>query len=332
MPILLQPEAPSEIDYPSSDGKPMAETGFHLNTMLWLRLALEDLRDSRHDDSYIATDMFWYWEEGNPKACVAPDMMIIPGAGKHERYSFFTWREEGRIPAVVFEIASKSTWRLNLGKSRFQYEKLGVAEYFLFDPLGEHLEPRLRLFQLTNGRYVEHLDQGDGLVSKILQARFVPEATMLRVIDLIENKPVLTRSERVEEAYRISREATERVDLLELRAGEEKTRADAQQTLAEQLRQSAEQEKARAEEERIRTEQEKARAEHEKMQAEKERALAEEQRQRADLEKAAAERERERSRFLNAEVARLKEILQKAGIPDSALPINEKKEDKADES
>lgn len=81
MPILLQPEAPSEIDYPSSDGKPMAETGFHLNTMLWLRLALEDLRDSRHDDSYIATDMFWYWEEGNPKACVAPDMMIIPGMG-----------------------------------------------------------------------------------------------------------------------------------------------------------------------------------------------------------------------------------------------------------
>ena len=35
-------------------------------------------------DVFIASDIFWYWEEGNPKACIAPDVMVVPGVQPRE--------------------------------------------------------------------------------------------------------------------------------------------------------------------------------------------------------------------------------------------------------
>ena len=91
----------AEIDYPSGDGQPMAETGIHVQAIVWLHQALQDFFHDRHD-VYIASDQFWYWEEGNVNARVAPDVMVVPGVGGHLRRSYFSWRE-GSVPAVVFE-------------------------------------------------------------------------------------------------------------------------------------------------------------------------------------------------------------------------------------
>ena len=50
-------------------------------------------------------------------------------------------------------MASENTWREDLGEKRRLYERLGVREYFLFDPEGEYLRPRLIGFRLVEGRY-----------------------------------------------------------------------------------------------------------------------------------------------------------------------------------
>ena len=88
---------------------------------------------------FIASDIFWYWEEGNPSACISPDVMVVPGVrprDPRERRSFFSWEEGGAVPAVVFEMASRSTWREDVDEKFDRYEQLGVREYFLFDPEG----------------------------------------------------------------------------------------------------------------------------------------------------------------------------------------------------
>ncbi|MGL5095583.1 MAG: Uma2 family endonuclease, partial [Planctomycetia bacterium] len=91
-----------EIDYPSSDGQPMAETGIHVQAIILLHQALEDFFQGR-PDVFIASDMFWYWKEGDSTEKTAPDVMVVPGVGNHDRRSYFSWEEGGAVPAVVFE-------------------------------------------------------------------------------------------------------------------------------------------------------------------------------------------------------------------------------------
>src|SRR5215475_7189396 len=139
------------IHYPETDGKPMAETDVHIDVLIYLR---EALRDHFRDDPrvYVAGNMLFYYEEGNPAACVAPDVFVVQGVAKGERRTYRLW-EEGQPPAVVFEITSRSTRLEDLGTKRALYSMLGVQEYFLYDPLGEYLQPPLQGYWLQEGEY-----------------------------------------------------------------------------------------------------------------------------------------------------------------------------------
>ncbi len=208
---------PTEVFYPESDGQPMGETGFHVVALLLLHQALKShLAASGRTDSYVASDMFLYYEEGNPKASKAPDVMVILGVDGHQRRTFKTW-EEHAVPTVIFEISSDETWREDLHNKRDLYARLGVAEYFLFDPLGDCLVPRLQGFRLQEGRYVPlGASEAGTLESRALGLRLVPEEGMLRLINARTGEPILTEEEKE--------------DLLEkerIRGEHERQRADA---------------------------------------------------------------------------------------------------------
>ena len=117
----MAPPNPEEIEYPASDGQPMAETGIHVQAILLLYATLVDALPTT---DFVAADMFWYWEQGQPKSCVVPDVMVVNGVVRSDRRSFFTWREGGAVPCVVFEMASEHTWREDLGEKRQLYERL----------------------------------------------------------------------------------------------------------------------------------------------------------------------------------------------------------------
>ena len=51
--------------YPDSDGKPMGETDYHIASLVYLREAMQTF--FRDVEIYVATNMFFYYEEGNPK-------------------------------------------------------------------------------------------------------------------------------------------------------------------------------------------------------------------------------------------------------------------------
>lgn len=140
------------VSYPESDGKPMGETDHHRNLMTDLIFALRWFLINVQ--AYVAGNLFIYYQEGNPKAVVAPDVFVIPGAVQRQRRVYQAWKEGGRLPEVVIELTSKRTAKDDQERKPPIYARLGVAEYFLFDPFGDYLQPQLQGFRLVQGAYV----------------------------------------------------------------------------------------------------------------------------------------------------------------------------------
>jgi len=144
------PDVEDGVYYPSSDGKPMAETDFHVLAIRLLLDALEDVFATRND-VYVAGNVNWFWERGNPRRRRAPDVMVVCGVEKGPRRSLRSWREWGAVPAACFEMASERTWKKNLGQVKDDYEAAGVKEYFVFDPTREYLEAPILGFRRRGG-------------------------------------------------------------------------------------------------------------------------------------------------------------------------------------
>ena len=142
----------TEIHYPETDGKPMAETDTHRDQMMDL---IYCLRKWFRDDPqvYVAGNLLLYYEEGNPQASVAPDVFVVRGVEDHRRPIYRLW-EEGKGPDLVIEVTSKNTKLEDLGNKRALYADMGVREYFIFDPLSEWLTPTLALYRLAGREYV----------------------------------------------------------------------------------------------------------------------------------------------------------------------------------
>ncbi|MGH8059479.1 MAG: Uma2 family endonuclease [Candidatus Entotheonellia bacterium] len=180
--------------YPESDGKPMGESDVHIDGLIYLR---EALRDYFRDDPqvYVAGNMFLYYEEGNPSACVAPDVFVVHGVAKAERRTYKLW-EEGQPPTVVLEITSRGTRLEDLGTKRALYAMLGVREYFVYDPLGEYLRPPLQGYQLQEGEYQRIAPASEGvLVSQILGLELWVEEGRIRVVNPATGERLLTPAE-----------------------------------------------------------------------------------------------------------------------------------------
>ena len=190
---IVETNAPP-IEYPSGDGQPMAETWLHVQAIMLLHQALEDFFRPR-TDVFVASDLFWYWQEGRPDHKIAPDVMVVPGVEVRPRRSFFSWEEGGAVPAVVFEMASEGTWRDDLDDKFDQYERLGVKEYFLFDPEGVHLVPQLQGYRRSGTAY-RRLRQTE--LTSELGFGLRADDVMLRLIDLKTGHPFPTRAEAVE--------------------------------------------------------------------------------------------------------------------------------------
>ena len=144
---------PAAVEYPCSDGQPMAETPVHRRCMTYLIDALErHLRTEVRCPAYVSGNMFLYYEEGNPRAVVASDVFVALGVPDRDRDTFLLW-EESKGPDFVVEVTSRSTRREDQGRKREVYARLGVSEYILYDPRAEYLNPPLRGFRLRGGVY-----------------------------------------------------------------------------------------------------------------------------------------------------------------------------------
>jgi Uma2 family endonuclease len=224
-----------EIEYPESDGKPMAESDVHREVMMHVIEVLQDhfLADS---EVYVTGNLLLYYEQGNRSASLAPDVFVVRGVPKGRRKTYLLWRE-GKTPCFVLEATSDSTRREDLVTKKKRYARLGVEEYFLFDPLGDYLRPRFQGLRLVRGEYQPIRPGADGsLVSRTIGIAFLPQGTSLRMADVETGRPLLGYAEwkaRAEEETAARRAAEQRA--VQERAGREGAEARAAEAEARAL-------------------------------------------------------------------------------------------------
>ena len=129
--------APAKVDYPSSDGQPMAESDYQRTPLSY---AVDRLRRHfRHrDDVYVSGNLFIYYEAGNSEAAVAPDVFVVLGTSNADRRQLpSVGGAQG--PDFVLEITSRRTYREDQVKKRELYRSLGVQEYWQYDPTRDYL-------------------------------------------------------------------------------------------------------------------------------------------------------------------------------------------------
>jgi Uma2 family endonuclease len=207
------PEPPVRNGYPTSDGRPMAETDRHRLLMIDLQQALQDWF-ADDPNIYISGNLLLFYEKGNKRRHVSPDIFVVFGIANHERPNYLLW-EEGRGPNVVIELTSSSTRKEDTNKKFKLYQDvLRVPEYFLFDPFGDYLQPRLQGYRLVQGKYRPMPVKGGQLLSRQLNLILEPVEKVLRLVDPDSRQRIPTRAE--------ARRAAEQAK----RAAEERTRAE----------------------------------------------------------------------------------------------------------
>ncbi len=108
----------------------------------------------------------------------------------------------------MLEVTSRSTRREDTVTKRDIYAALGVREYFLFDPLGEYLRPRLQGFRLIDGSYEPMTPREHGsLLSDVLGLELHPRGEQLRLNDPESGDWLLTYAEQAARAEAAEAEA-----------------------------------------------------------------------------------------------------------------------------
>ena len=233
---------PARVEYPSSDGRPMAENDAQRAAIMYAIGALE-LRFADRPDVYVSGDLLIYYEEGNPRASAAPDAFVVFGAERRQRMTYKLW-EEPKAPDFALEVASANTWREDEGPKRGLYERLGVREYWQYDPTGEHLGVRLKGWRLVDGAYeaqpvVASLDGTRFLRSETLGLELRVKGEEMYFLDPATGERLLSHAE--EHSARIAAEAERRAEASARRDAEERARtAESEKRVEASARRAAE--------------------------------------------------------------------------------------------
>ena len=195
------PSAPTETAdlYPESDGKPMAETERHFRELLKNFNRIEN-HFAHIPDVYVLGDMMMYYEEGNPRKSISPDIFVAFGIGKKERRIYKIW-EEGKPPDFILEFASKGTYHNDLTRKVQLYAEIGIPEYFVYDVDRRYLPAPLLGFRLIGDDYVEIASLATGgLPSVTLGLEFHALDDSLGIYDPEAEAWLKTSAERAEDA------------------------------------------------------------------------------------------------------------------------------------
>ena len=217
----------TSVKYPESDGKPMGETDEHREEMIRLAQLLK--RFFAGQKVYVSGDLLVYYEQGNPKKFVVPDVFVVKGIQPQKRRFYKLWVEH-RVPDVIIEVTSRKTKKKDTTQKPDLYRQLHVPEYFLFDPTQDYLDPPLQGYRLVNGGYEAIIaDEQGALTSQQLGMRLVPQGGQLGLFRLDTGERLLTADEALAaqtEALQAKCEALAAAEAELVRLREELSRKD----------------------------------------------------------------------------------------------------------
>ncbi|RKU09596.1 Uma2 family endonuclease [Candidatus Poribacteria bacterium] len=215
--------------YPESDGEPMAETPRHQQVMIDCMDVLRN-RFRGIPDVYIAGNMFLYYEEGNPRKSVSPDVFMVRGVSKQELRTYKTWKQQPFLDFVL-EAASPSTYTRDFNEKIEIYAKiLKVKAYCIYDPYYE-IDPYFVGFRLVGEVYEEIPFVNGRIPLEVLGLELGEHEGVLRFYDPVKSAWLLTSEERVAQES-LARQAAEsraqhaEAELEKLRAALERLESD----------------------------------------------------------------------------------------------------------
>jgi Uma2 family endonuclease len=182
---------PREIEYyydsHSTEEDLMGETAFHAALVRYLVDVLTRLFEEQ--PCAIHTNLNVYQTTNGMEYPLAPDVAVFKGIIYRLIRSWKVGRT-GPAPQVVFEIASSETWAKDLGEKPTKYARMGVLEYYAYDPN----EPTLpqsgsrRLFGWQRDPQKDVMRSmkpvsGGALWSPQLESWLVPDGVILRLYD-----------------------------------------------------------------------------------------------------------------------------------------------------
>ena len=185
------------VEYPETDGLPMAE---NTQQFRWIVTIKEGIEALFRDDPlvFVAGDLFWYPVEGDPTIRTAPDALVAFGRPRGDRRSYRQWDEDGVAPQVVFEVLSPGN-RFGEMLRKFQfYERYGVEEYYLYDPDHNRLEGWRRAEE-----HLREIEPLHGWTSPRLGIRFEWTDAGLRLLRP-DGRPLETYQELATRAERLA--------------------------------------------------------------------------------------------------------------------------------
>ena len=222
------------VEYPESDGEPMAETPKHQQVMIdCMDIMRSHFREVT--DVYIGGNMFLYYEEGNPRKSISPDVFMVRGVSKKELRVYKTWEQPPTLDFVL-EVASPGTFEKDFTVKKEIYAKiLQVKEYYIYDPYHE-IEPAFIGFRLVGGDY-EEIDFVEGrLLSDVLGLELGEYEGRLRLYNPVTSAWLYPSQERVDDAEVRAAQAETRAARAETRAAEESRAREQAETELAKLR------------------------------------------------------------------------------------------------
>jgi Uma2 family endonuclease len=229
-------------EYPMHEEDNVPESWIHEWTVRYLRNVFEIL----FPGWFVAGNMCIYWQRGNKRRYVAPDVFVVrqPVTLGRRRKNYLLWLD----PPVSFvlEIGSDSTRHIDLGTKPETYsQRVKAQEYLFADPPDEEKPTReMRMWRMGAQVYEEVAADANGRFrSEVLGVEFGwDEAGLLRVYADGVAQPTVeeAEAERVEETQR-RREAEARVgeELLRREEAEARARAEAEQRKEAEARAAA---------------------------------------------------------------------------------------------
>jgi Uma2 family endonuclease len=220
-----------------TEGDLLLETPLHARVIHYLMEALAWM--FRGQLCAIHENYGFYQTDNENEPPYGPDIAIIMGIPEQDTRSYRVGIY-GPPPHVAFEIASEETWRNDLVKKPVAYGKMGIAEYYAYDPY----QPPLPLSRRRGRRlFGWQRDPATGLMREMrpdsqgrlwsmrLGSYLVPDGELLRLYDHAGSRRLtaaeaekLRADEEARKARRAARrakEATQRAQIAEQQMQEE---------------------------------------------------------------------------------------------------------------
>jgi Uma2 family endonuclease len=141
-PAIRDVLASDEVVYPVTDN--MGESGLQSFVIRILQALLVDYFAALGRPVLVGGDQFFYYERGNPRACVAPDIYVVDNDTTRQQdvLSWKVWEHGGKVPTLALEIVSSDYRKDYRAEILDRYQQLGVRELIRYDPEPNPRAPR----------------------------------------------------------------------------------------------------------------------------------------------------------------------------------------------